>query len=373
MKKIGIITFHKAHNYGAMLQAYALQKTLKKMNSEVYIIDYRDDYVLNNYYLFKMKIRGEKPKNILKKIIKNVIFFNKKYKRYRNFEKFVKKYYNLSKKYKSEEKLKRDYPLYDIYITGSDQVWNTNITDGLKDAYTLNFGTDSTKRISYAASIGNNDIDEKYKKVYKEKLSKLDKISVREENAKKALEKIISKEIKVVLDPTMLLTSKEWEEIIQFEKEEKEEYILSYVVEDNMEHQKIVNYLSEKTGLKVIHFEPKNNKYKNILKNANNVGPLQFVKLIKDAKYIVATSFHATIFSILFRKKFFIVPHVKTGTRVTNLLEKLSITDRTYEKFEEFKRIDYDFETDYDKVNKILKEERKKSLEFLNNVIEEKN
>lgn len=372
MKKIGIITFHKAHNYGAMLQAYALQETLKKMNNEAYIIDYRDDDVLYNYYLFKVKIKGENAKKVLKKILKNIIFFSRRYKRYINFEKFVKKYFNLSKKYKSEAKLKKNYPLYDVYITGSDQVWNTNITKGLKDSYTLNFGADTTKRISYAASIGNNFIDENYKEAYIEKIGKLDKISVREESAKKALEPIINKEIDVVLDPTMLLTQEDWNQKIKSEKDEKEEYILSYVVEDNIEYQKIVNYLSEKTGLKVVHFEQNDNKYKNVLRNANEVGPLEFVNLIKGAKYVVATSFHATVFSILLKKKFFIVPHVKTGTRVTNILEKLNITDRAYETLEEFKKIDYDFETDYNTVDKILEEERKKSLEFLNYAIEEK-
>lgn len=371
MKKIGIITFHKAHNYGAMLQAYALQEILKKMGNETYIIDYRDEDVLNNYYLLKIKVKGESPKKIIKTAIKNVIFLNKRYKRYRSFEKFIKKYYNLSRKYNSEKELKNNYPIYDIYITGSDQVWNTNITKGLKDAYTLDFGDVSTKRISYAASIGNSIIDEKYKNEYIEKLSKLNKISVREKSAKESLEKILNKEIEVVLDPTMLLTGEEWEKMIQYEKKEKEDYILSYVVEDNIEHQKIVNYLSEKTGLKVVHFEPKNKKYKSILRNENSANPLRFLKLIKEANYVVATSFHATVFSILFKKKFFIVPHVKTGTRVINLLEKLGISDRIYKTFEEFKKIDYNYETNYNKVGEIIENERNKSLEFLKSAIEE--
>ena len=357
MKKIRILTFHYAHNYGAMLQAYALQRNLIKSNNEVKFIDYRKKNIENAYKIFK-PLR----KNIVKwfkESYDTIKFYNMKKARYNAFKNFSDCKLYLTKKIENA----------DIYLTGSDQVWNPDIVGELSDIYTLNFGDAKIKRISYAASIGNSRIEEKYKEEYKKKISKIDYISVREEDGKKALEEIIDKPIEVVLDPTLLLTQEEWDKEIQECTNEKEKYILAYVVEENEEYRKIVNYLSEKTGLKIIHFE-KRNKYKNILRSAYTDGPLEFVNLIKNAEYVIATSFHATVFSIIFHKKFFIVPHKKTGSRVTNLLEKLGIKNRTAYTLEDFEKIDYNFETDWNPVEEKLEQERKKSITWLDKAIE---
>lgn len=366
-KKIGIITFQSAHNYGAMLQVYALQCKIE-MKNEVKVINYRNSRIDNNYKVFK-PIKGVGLES-LKRIAKDVCMFVKNKKRFNVFDTFMKEKLKLTEKtYYTIEELKNVPPQMDIYITGSDQVWNPDIVGEVSDIYTLNFGGDKIKRISYAASIGNSKIEEKYKEEYKSKLSKLDYISVREEDGKKALEEIIDKPIEVVLDPTLLLTKKEWNKEIKDCKKENEKYILAYVVEDNAEYRKIVNYLSEKTGLKVIHFE-KRNRYKKILRSAYTDGPLEFVNLIKNAEYVIATSFHATVFSIIFHKKFFIVPHKKTGSRVTNLLKKLGINNRVVHALNDFEKIDYNFETDWNLVEEKLEQERRKSIDWLNKAIE---
>lgn len=368
MKKIDIITFHSAHNYGAMLQVYALEKVLQDMEYNVEIINYRNKTIEKNYKI--IKINKDSFQKELKSIISNIIYFIKNFKRYKNFNNFMNEKLSLSIPYYSEEELKNNPPKADIYITGSDQVWNKDITTELGDSYTLNFGQDNVKRISYAASIGNKNIENKDIDEFKRKISKIDYISVREEDGKKALSKIIDKEIEVVLDPTLLLTQLQWDKEIGEKKQEKEKYILAYVVEENEEYFKIVNYLSQKTGLKIIHLGKRNKGYRNILKNAYTEGPFEFVNLIKNAEYVITTSFHATVFSIIYNKKFFIVPHSKTSSRVTNLLEKLEIKDRIYSTFENFKKIDYTFETDYNKVKEKLEKERKKSLDFLKGAIE---
>lgn len=366
-KKVDIITFQCAHNYGAILQVYALQQTIEKMHKKVEIINYKNKIIERQYKVINVDLKN--LKNFFKTIVSDILFFKKKYKRYQNFEKFIKKRLNLTKIYKNEEVLKKESPIADIYIAGSDQVWNSNITHGLQDAYTLNFGKKNIKRISYAASIGNSEISDNEKEIYKEKISKIDYISVREESGKKALEQIIYSPIEVVLDPTLLLTKSKWEDEIKMLTGEKEKYILAYVVQPDDEYIKIVNDLSEKTGLKVIHFGKRNPGYKNVLKSAYTEGPLEFVNYIKNAEYVVATSFHATVFSVIFHKKFFIIPHKKTGSRVTNLLDKLGIKNRTFNTLEEFQNIDYNFKTDWDKVDQKLNEERKKSLNWLENAI----
>ena len=364
MKKIKIITFHSAHNYGAILQVYALQRVLSEENN-VEVINYRNNNIDNTYKL----INPETLKTIIKSITKNILYFRRNITRYNKFENIIKEKLNLTKKYNSEEEIKKDFPKADIYITGSDQVWNTSITKGLQDSYTLNFGDDSTRRISYAASIGKSKLTDAEKEVFKEKISKLDYISVREEDAKKILTPVINKPIEVVLDPTLLISKEEWQNEIKNIKKEKEEYILAYTVGADDEYYKIINELSKKTNLRVIHFETRNKKIKNVLRNAYTSDPFEFINLIKNAKYVVCTSFHATVFSIIFNKKFFVIPHKITGSRVYNLLNKLEIENRAVKNLEEFKKIDYDEEINYEKTKILLEKERNKSLDWIKKAI----
>lgn len=365
MKKIDIITFHSAHNYGAFLQVYALQKILNKDNI-IEIINYRNDNIDNTYKL----INPESIKTIVKSIAKNLMYPKRNFIRYKKFEKAIKEKLKLTKRYNSEQELKKDFPKADIYITGSDQVWNTGITKGLQDSYTLNFGDMSTKRVSYAASIGKSILTEKEKKEFKEKLSTFERISVREEKAKELLAPLVNKPIEVVLDPTLLMDKQDWESEIKNLNKEKEEYILAYTVGADEEYYKIINELSEKTSLKVIHFETRNKDIKNVLHTAYTSDPFEFMNLIKNAKYVVCTSFHATVFSIIFNKKFFVIPHRQTGSRVTNLLRKLEIEDRICNNLEEFRNKDYNFETNWKEVEEKLDKEKVKSLNWLNNSIQ---
>lgn len=366
MKKIGIITFHHAHNYGAVLQAYALQCEIEKLGYDVNIIDYRNKNIEKSYKLIKL---SKNPIKCVKTIFESLKYYKKNKKRYEIFEKFINKELKLTKKFKNIKKLKKNYVDMDCYITGSDQVWNWKIVGELSDAYTLNFGNKKANRISYAASIGNSKIEDKYKKQFEQKITNINYISVREEDAKKELEKIINKSIEVVLDPTLLLTKSDWDKETQSMKASNEKYILAYVVQNNDEYVKIVNEISNRTGLKVIHFGCKNPGYKNVLKSAYTEGPMEFINYIKNAEYVVATSFHAAVFSIIFHKKFFIIPHKKTGGRITNLLDKLGIKDRTFNTLEDFENINYNFETNWEGVDQKLEEERKKSLNWLESAI----
>lgn len=361
---IRITTFQRAHNYGALLQVYALQEFLKKYYN-VKIIDYENKRM--NLQYNPNKIKRPTLKWTIKNFIEILSYRNKMITRYNNFNNFINNNLTLTNKINQINDI--DLDKVDVLITGSDQVWNWKLTNGLDDIYFLNFGN-TIKKISYAASLGNSKINEDYKKEFKEKISKIDKISVREESGKKAINEIVpNKEIEVVLDPTLLLKKAEWENFSSNSKNEKNKYILAYIVEKNSEQIKIVNQLSKKTGLKVIHFE-KRNFYNNSLKSAYTANPQEFVELIRNAEYIVTTSFHATVFSIIFNKTFWVVPHKSTGSRVTDLLKKLGISNRAVNTLEEFNNRNYDEEIDYEKVNKILEKEREKSINWLIDAIE---
>lgn len=365
--EIRTITFQRAHNYGALCQAYALQKVLNN-HGNIQIIDYDDALINRQYNPFILK--RSNLKWTLKNFFTLVFFHRKKIARFNNMNAFINEKLQLSNKVSNLSEIEKECKNVDVLITGSDQVWNPEITGELSNIYTLNFGSKKIKRISYAASIGNENNVIKYKEDYLNKLKNIDKISVREESAKNKLQEIFpNKELEVVLDPTLLLTKENWNEELKLLNKENEKYILAYVVKENKEFTKITNYLSEKTGLKIIHFGMTNKGLKKVLRSAYMDGPLEFINLIKNADYIVATSFHATVFSVIFNKKFWIVPHNTTGSRVTDLLNKLNLKNRVVNSLEQFMEKKYDEEINYNEVNKILEVERKKSLDWLNNSI----
>lgn len=365
MKKVGMLTFHNAHNYGAMLQAYALQNNINKENKAT-IINYINPVIEKQYKL--IRLYNQNVKKFIKGLCSDILMFPVNLRRYNSFQKFMKEKYNLSSRVNTQEEIECIAKKYDTIIVGSDQIWNLGITNGLSNIYTLNFNNESNK-ISYAASVGDANQIIKNEELFKIKLNNLNYISVREEDAQKNLNNIINKDINVVLDPTLLMKKEEWDNEIKKIKSCDEKYILAYVVEADEQYIKIVNELSKKTGLKIIHFGKRNPGYKNVLKTAYTEGPLEFINYIKNAEYVVATSFHATVFSIIYNKKFFIIPHKKTGARVTNILNKLGISGRTFYSLDEFSNIDYNFETDWYNVNKKLEEERNKSIEWLENAI----
>ena len=365
-KKIGIVTFHNAHNYGAVLQVFALQNVLKEEN-DVEVINYRNREVEAIYKIFR--INKKNIFTICKSLFGDFIYYRKDKKRYKSFNEFINNNLNLSKEYKNEKQLLDNPPKLDIYITGSDQVWNYSIAKNV-NIYTLNFGGEDVKRISYAASIGEETFYSDYLEQYKNNISKLDAISVREKSAQTYIQKLINKEVALTLDPTLLIKKEEWDKYIIDKKEKNEKYIFAYIVEDNEECFKILNYLSGITGYKVIYAGRRNKNIKNILENAYSRGPLDFISLIKNAEYVIATSFHATVFSILYHKKFWIIPHIKTGGRVTSLLETLEIRNRAVDSLDEFKTKKYDEKIDYEKVDIILEKERQKSKKWLKNAID---
>ena len=369
--KIITVTFNKAINYGATLQEYALFTALKKMKHDVKILNYKDENIEDFYKIFnfnKSNFTG-----FIKSFFRSIFYYPINKKRILNFKKFdsIMEFTKEYKEINEQTILNEDC---DVLIAGSDQIWNVDITNGLQDVYTLNFGSKEINRISYAASIGNNCIKEEYIEQFKNKLSNFNYISVREKTALKEISKIVNdKQIIVTLDPTLLITKNDWKNVMS-KNEYKEKYILAYVVEDNPEYYNVVNYLSNLTGLKVIHFEhkkinKKNNKIQNVLDYKHCSGPSEFLSLIFNADYVVTTSFHATVFSIIFEKSFWTIPHKKTGSRVIDLLNNFELNNRIINDIEQFKEKKYDEEIDYKNINKKIEELRYESIKWLDNAI----
>ena len=362
MKKIGIVTFHRAHNYGACLQAYALQKYLIQKGYDANIIDYRNENIERPYEYFNIK-RGIGYN--LKKLVKKVIYPNT-YKKYINFNNFIDTKYRKTEPYYSIEELKKNYPKFDSYITGSDQVWNYKLTKGFDDIYFLNFGNTNTIRISYAASIGNFDNISMNLSEFKNKIKKINYISVREKDTAEKLKNILNKEVFNSIDPVFLLNKQMWDDFVYDNKIEiKEKYILCYAPSnDNKEYYDAINFLAYKTNLKVLFFNhsDKKNSIKYNKKSCCWAGPIEFVNLIKNAEYVVTTSFHAVAFASILHKKFFAVLSTNPN-RLLNILNKLSLENRIVNN----KNIEdiLHKEMDWNEVDKKINIEAEKSKKWL--------
>lgn len=364
--KIGIITFNGAHNYGAQIQAYALQSYLKQQGHDVKVINYRLNEIAKSYRLIKHKKRKNfiKDKMILSyEVLRLVLKENYKFKKKKNFEYFINNVLNVTDKYTTLKELQEANLDFDVLISGSDQVWNYNLTKGIKPAFFLEFGKENTTRISYAASLGIEEIPIEYEDVYARYLKNLDFISVREESARNLLQPLTNKKVNVVLDPTFLVSKNIYDEILVKPKYKKP-YIYMHMLVEDQRLIDLVKNASKKLGLAVVHNKPQK-FFDNELDHAIATGPKDFLGLIENAEYVFTNSFHATALSIIYHKNFITVPHQKYPTRMQNLLEKLDLTDHLIGEYDD--KVDVSkMKINFKNVDKKLEIERKKSQDFLN-------
>lgn len=301
MKKIGIVTFHNSLNYGAVLQAYALQEILGK-NYNASVVNYKSLVMHNENLNFYNRV-----KKITKSILKWVIFYHRSYlikTKENRFKDFINNNLNLSSKYNSKTIFKANNE-YDAFISGSDQVWNTKLTKRDWNYY-LAFA-DSNKKYSYAASFGGSSILEEDKDKIKNYLGDYQSLLVRESSGKKIITDlgISEKEIEVVSDPVFLLNKEDWVNKLKLEKS-NDKYIVLYLVAKQKDLVEYAKSLSKETGYKVKFINLYNEKREdcNEFQNILDAGPQEFLELILNAQYVLTTSFHALAFSLVFNVPF---------------------------------------------------------------------
>lgn len=332
---IKTITCHHVYNYGATLQAYALQEYLESLGHNVEIIDYRLPTHMR-YELFTPYPQG-RVYNIIKIIplLKYILCPLKNRKmlltwgRKKSFDNFDKKFLRISAKtYHSISEIQADPPLADVYIAGSDQIWNTAALNGKDPGYYLDFGNKKTKRISYAASFGVSKISADYEGFVKEKLLNFDSISVREKSGLEILNKLDIKGT-VVVDPVFLLSKQQWIEKLGL-KEMHENYIFLYdFLHDDASIRDFALSLSKETGAPLWSVNDfGSTPYAD--KQINNAGPIEFLQYLLNAKFVVSNSFHASAFSLIFQKEFVTFPLVSqcNSSRMSDLLSTLDLTYR---------------------------------------------
>lgn len=332
--KIGILTFHCAHNYGAVLQSFALQEYLKEKGHKVEIIDYRPSYLIEPYEIPSLKL---KSLSILRRSLSVILLNNSRVKRADNFNAFIKDSLNLSDETNDVQKE------YDLYILGSDQIWNGEITKGIDNVYWGNFIKRADSKIcSYAASLGGYKIQKHEKSIIKHHLLNIDKLSVREKETLEEIRSLTSKDIVEVLDPTFLINRSKWDQFLggNFPKNK---YILIYQVRYNKNLLRIANQIANQLQARVIEI-PAGISLKHLFNKYKSTSPFEFINLIKNAECIVTSSFHGTAFSLIFEKPFYTVAlNDGADNRSINLLSNLSLNNRIINKNSkvDFSHIDY--------------------------------
>lgn len=319
--RIGIVT-KIGKNYGALLQAYALNRACNELGHDSHIIKYTPAESQKTYKVIKYPWG---PKGTIVNL-KSILHFSECKSSSNKFLKFRDKYFGFLGNYHMYSELEKNCPQCDLFIAGSDQVWNPEIS--FDKAFYLTFAVNKDARLtSYAASIGLKNLPEEIKEEFKARVMQFDYISVREKQAQYILDGL---EIKsdVAPDPTLLFDKESWNSIAI--DTIKEPYILCYFVSFPKGIEATIQNIKERidSSIKIVNLMTSEDSASvgDIL--IRDAGPEEFLGLFKNASYIITSSFHGTVFSIINRKPFSTTLYSSTSSRVTELLDSVGLSDR---------------------------------------------
>lgn len=392
---MGIITlFHNSINYGGVLQAYALHKVIRNLGLGCDVIRYsrnsrktavtttinvvkrefiKDNFALESafkifgFFIWAVKYEFKKVFAIL---VQKAYLDQKISSRRKAFSIFNNEHISSTKPY-TDDTISECVENYDIFVCGSDQIWHPKL---FTSVYFLGFVPESKLKIAYAPSIALNFLTDSEIACMRPLINRLDAISVREEQGKKLVEMMTNEEVHCVLDPALLLDYDEWKKVIS-PYPIKGPYIFCYMLGKSKENKQFVLHAAEKLGLPIVTIPfVANESYISLTYGDFRVydaGPGEFLSLIQNAEYVITDSFHGLIFSIIFRKKFFVLKRSDDGdkssmnSRVYSLLKICSLESRLLNNVKSLESGKFDDEIDYAAVYDSLVKERKRSVEFL--------
>lgn len=340
MIKIGIITFHRAINYGAVLQTYALQKYLNVHGYSAEVIDYRCEHMENFYKILSIKNKS------IKQIIRGILNFGFAYKKKSRFYKFLNRNVKISTKVYEKANIIEANMQYDKFITGSDQVFNYACSQFDKN-YFLDFVQDSRKKFSYAASFGMKSVPKQYLPEYKNLLSTFSELSIRETAGQNIVKELLGKQTELSIDPVFLLNKLEWEQLAK--KPKINHYILIYKLNTSNLIFDFARKLSKMTGAKIValNFDLVDQLKTPDIKGIYAASVEEFLGYFKYADYVVTNSFHGTAFSVIFNKNFYVEAlqkDFKPNDRVESLLNLTKLNSCKITKLDDCKlKVERDF------------------------------
>lgn len=367
-KKVGTMTFHMAHNYGAMLQAYALPAAVKKLGCHCEVIDYRFPYIDRWARMERLPELVERCGLVGGYLRYGKRLLNGTYRKrtmQTKFSAFEQEIIPTSKRiYRSKEAL-HDLP-YDAILFGSDQIWNSALIDGVAEEYVGGFPClPHTKKIAYAASCGKEDFQLESRQIYEEHIKSFSAISVREQAFRDTL---VSRgfEAECVLDPTLLLCAEEWKRCIPRKLRKTDgKYLLVYAFDEDERLYDAIRAFAAERELEIIAIAYQKKDSMHHMDVRTDCGPLEFLSLFANAQHVVTTSFHGTVFSVIFHKNFHCVPHPLYRERTDSLLKLLKLENHSAEQIDVLQEP----AVDWARTDAILERERNRAYGFLKNAL----
>lgn len=364
--KIVIITLHRVFNYGSILQAYATQKVFEKNGCKVEIVDYITEQRTNR------KLFLELPDNIVdnhasKSIYIFLRFFSVLIKKL-IFGSFLRKHCNLtSQRYITSEDIIKNPPEADIYVTGSDQVWNSKYNEGIDKGFFLEFAPKDKIKISFASSFGKSQLDENERNTIKEYLGRYNAISVREDDARQIIREM-GYNSEWIIDPTLQLKKEEWLGIASPRLVKERYLILMLLYNEDNGATEYAREIADKKGLKLIKLSWELIKPHKVDRLLTHRSPQDFLSLFFYADFVVTNSFHGLAFSINFNRQFVMVPRNEFNSRIESLLRLTGLENRLVNTTEQAIQVSKEI-IDYNMVNKKIEMERTKANEFVERII----
>lgn len=385
MKKVGLAVVTYKDNFGSALQTYATQYVLSGLGYETGIFDINGVHGYINkrkikYYLGRVFQNDERKylfDNLLSRGRKRTNAFSDKYAenmhiRHRMYQDFNQKWLKFFPRVDCWNALSQQSTTCDYVVVGSDQLWRPSNIAGCY--FTLEFVPDNVVKIALSTSFGVSELPKPLHKHAKRFLSRMDSISVREDTGVKIVKMLIGRDIPVVCDPTMLLDAEQWKVIQEDSPFIDGDYILIYFMGENTQHREFVKRLKAETGYKIVGlmhgatYVPGDEGLADI--EPYNVGPSEFINLIRNAKYMCTDSFHGTVFSILNETRFFSFRRYEdnsefsTNDRLHTLLKWTDLSERMLYGNEDVKE-SMELRIDWDNVRKKVADRRASSMEYL--------
>ena len=364
---IALITIHWANNYGAALQTYAMSEALKPYGN-VSVIDYRSEKPAKGMQLLRL---GTSPRDILR-AGKDVFRLCPRYRAIKKFQKFNNEFLNITPFIVNGAKWRNIADENDVFIAGSDQIWNPDVVSdkGILDGrFFLDFVKDK-KKFSYASSMGTHRYTEKQLSEVKDYLDDFEKLSVRERDSASYLQANIFRDVRTVVDPTLLLNKEEW--VSHFGVlSEKKPYILVYALNKDSLLKRVVEAVSAGLGLDVIALDQDPFLNYKSAKHIKDAGPVDFLSYFYNAEFIITNSFHGLCFSIIMEKNFLVTNPLGSANRIENLLSSLNLSERRVVDDSSNAEIDGSLSSDinYVSVTPKVEQARKFSLAYIKEAI----
>lgn len=371
MKRVGIITMHRVLNVGSILQAYALCEKIEQLGAHAEIIDYKYPNAFH---------KGEREHqniwnsiSMLPKRLKYFVLYRSAAQKKR-FQLFYKSKMRLSRHYPDRNELYQSPPHYDLYLTGSDQVWNPICMKG-DGAFFFDFAKDAIKA-SYASSFSTTEIPSDIKEIYAEYLKTYSYVGVREMSAVNLVKDIVNKDARLVCDPTLLLTKSDYINLAKGSEIKPKRYpyilvyALSYAYNPYPQIENVVNVIKKKLGYKVVYLYANTVEHYHIGQSITSAGPSEYLDLFLNAKFVVTSSFHGTAFAINFEIPFIsVIPgSAKKDSRIMSLLKTLGLSSQAITTNQVMPK-ELPIKIDYDRVRLKLKQYRDDSESFLKQVL----